>query len=331
MVLILQILLKKNKYEKDGSDFEDKINKIDKKIPDVSNLVTKSSLTAVENKIPDASSLATTHALTAVENKIPDVSSLATTSSLTAVENKIPDITSLVKKTDFNSKITEVEGKIPSISGLATTSGLTAVENKIPNVTSLVTIDGFDAKIKAISDRVTKIKSKDLLLDNELKKLKAFDTDYFVGANYFEGCDGVQNMLVFHVKNEFFGLNSSGNTQYCTWKSKGISDENFYYNGGSVATKLTRPMDVSFDSNQFFFQDPSKVLASFVVNVYICYKLLLKTINTDNALKNCFLVQWTLLDLIVLKILIILFTLGGELVLITMKHLIILKVAQLET
>ena len=31
MVLILQILLKKNKYEKDGSDFEDKISKVDKK------------------------------------------------------------------------------------------------------------------------------------------------------------------------------------------------------------------------------------------------------------------------------------------------------------
>ena len=29
----------KTKYEKDGSDFEDKIDKIEKKIPDVSNLV----------------------------------------------------------------------------------------------------------------------------------------------------------------------------------------------------------------------------------------------------------------------------------------------------
>ena len=31
--------VKKSKYEKDGSDFEDKISKIDKKIPDVSSLV----------------------------------------------------------------------------------------------------------------------------------------------------------------------------------------------------------------------------------------------------------------------------------------------------
>ena len=33
--------VKKNKYAKDGSDFEDKINKVDKKIPDVGGLVKK--------------------------------------------------------------------------------------------------------------------------------------------------------------------------------------------------------------------------------------------------------------------------------------------------
>ena len=34
----------KTKYKKDGSDFEDKITKIDKKIPDVSSLVKKNKL-----------------------------------------------------------------------------------------------------------------------------------------------------------------------------------------------------------------------------------------------------------------------------------------------
>ena len=38
------------KYEKDGSDFEDKINNIEKKIPDISNLFKKSALTAVERR-----------------------------------------------------------------------------------------------------------------------------------------------------------------------------------------------------------------------------------------------------------------------------------------
>ena len=34
----------KTKYEKDGSNFEDKISKIDKKIPDVSDLVKKNQI-----------------------------------------------------------------------------------------------------------------------------------------------------------------------------------------------------------------------------------------------------------------------------------------------
>ena len=36
--------VKKKIYEKDGTDFEDKINKIDKKIPDVTSLVKKNKI-----------------------------------------------------------------------------------------------------------------------------------------------------------------------------------------------------------------------------------------------------------------------------------------------
>ena len=66
------------KYEKNGSDFEDKINKIDQEITDVSDLVKNSALTAVENKTSNIGGLAATFALTAVENKTPDVGSLVT-------------------------------------------------------------------------------------------------------------------------------------------------------------------------------------------------------------------------------------------------------------
>ena len=87
----------------------------------------------------------------------------------------------MVKKTDFNSKITEVEGRIPSISGLATSSALTVVENKIPDIIGLVTKTDFDSELKAISDKVTKNKSKHLLVEIELKKLKTLDLSYFWG------------------------------------------------------------------------------------------------------------------------------------------------------
>ena len=40
------------------TDYNAKITEIENKIPDISNLATKTSLNTVENKIPDTSSLA---------------------------------------------------------------------------------------------------------------------------------------------------------------------------------------------------------------------------------------------------------------------------------
>ena len=65
-------------------------------------------ITEIKGKIPDISNLATKTALTTVENKIPDISNLATKTALTTVENKIPDTSSLVKKTDYNTKIADI-------------------------------------------------------------------------------------------------------------------------------------------------------------------------------------------------------------------------------
>ena len=162
----------------------------------------------------------------------------------------------LLKKADFDSTITEVEGKTPNISGLATNSSLTAVENKIPDITSLITKTDFDAKLKMNQkiQKITKNKSKDLLLHNELKKLKTFDVDYFEGRNYFEGGDGTQNMLVFQAKGEYFGRNNLGSTQYYTWKSKGTSDENFYYASRSIDKKLTKLHMLALVHTSFLFK-----------------------------------------------------------------------------
>ena len=49
---------------------------------------------------------------TELEKKIPDVSNLVTKTALTAVENKIPNVSSLVKKTDYNTKFTDIENKL---------------------------------------------------------------------------------------------------------------------------------------------------------------------------------------------------------------------------
>ena len=97
------------------TDYKSKITEIEGKIPDISNLATKTALSTVENKIPDTNNLATKTALTTVENKIPDTSNLATKTALTTVEDKIPDISSLFKKSDYNTKITGIENNIKKL------------------------------------------------------------------------------------------------------------------------------------------------------------------------------------------------------------------------
>ena len=44
-------MLKKNKYEEHGSDFENKISKIDKKVPDISSLVKKTEYNKLFTKV----------------------------------------------------------------------------------------------------------------------------------------------------------------------------------------------------------------------------------------------------------------------------------------
>ena len=118
-----------------------KLIKLRKKIPDVSSLETKRKVTTLVKNL---------------DNRIDEV------------KTKIPDISGLASKTE----LTDVENKIPDFSGLATASALTTVENKIPDITGLITKTDFDTKLKSVSNRVTNNKSKDILLDNELKKLK---------------------------------------------------------------------------------------------------------------------------------------------------------------
>ena len=112
----------RTKFTTDSNALDDKIDKIEKKISDIKGLATKSSVTRLITeqedyipdipKIPDISELASKTELTAIESKIPDVSDLATASALTAAENKIPDITSLITKTDFDAKLKKISDRV---------------------------------------------------------------------------------------------------------------------------------------------------------------------------------------------------------------------------
>ena len=61
----------------------------------------------------------------------------------------------------------------------------------------------FDAKLLSVNKKITANKTKQLLVKNELKKLKIFDSSYFIGKRHFEE-DGTQNYLIFQWKYRVF-------------------------------------------------------------------------------------------------------------------------------
>ena len=171
--------------------------------------------------------------VTEIEGKLPSISGLATNTALTAVENKMHDVSSLVKKTDDNKKISETENQVndhnhdkyittPEFSIMAPD----VFKTRLAAQTDLIRKPDVDSKVKGISDRVTKNKTKYVLVENELKELQRFDAAYFRGENHFEE-DCTQNYLVFQPMYRYFkriaGV-GSGNFIYL-WKFKGLSDE----------------------------------------------------------------------------------------------------------
>ena len=183
-----------------------KVNNID-----TSDFLLKTKYNAdktIRKKIPNVTDFVKKAKLTELENKIPDVGSLATKTALTAVENKIPSVSSLVKKIDYNTKITEIQNKFNNHNHgkYITTPEFNTLAVDVFNArlaqANLITKTDFDAKLSTLTRKITAYKSKNLLNENELNKLKTFDSSYFIGKSHFE--DVTQNYLVFQPTNRYF-------------------------------------------------------------------------------------------------------------------------------
>ena len=132
---------------------------------------------------------------------------------------------------------------------------------------------------KKNSDRVTSNKSKHLLVENELKKLKTFHSSYFKGKSHFEE-EGTQNYLVFQPMYKYFkkiaGV-GSGNYIYFL-KSKGLSDERLDANTASnysitpelrfYGTKIRVEFNVSC-----LKQDKVTYSHGTIVDIYMVYEI----------------------------------------------------------
>ena len=281
-------VVKKTVYDK----FVPKVNSID-----TSGFVLKTKndtdKSEIENKIPDTSSLVKKSdynaKITKIEDKISDVSSLATKTALTTVENKIPNISNLVKKTDYNTRIAEIEKKITDHNHdryIITTPEFNTLAASVFNArlaqANLVAKTDFDAKLSSLNREITKN-------ENELKKLKTFDSSYFRVKSHFEE-DGTQNYLVFQPINRYFIV--IANTDYVSsWK--GLSAETIKppaTSDNSLTPALSyydTKTRVNFTGSFLKHPKPSYT-HSAIVNIYILYELGASSPHRDDPrLKNC--------------------------------------------
>ena len=159
----------------------------------------------------------------------------------------------------------------------------------------MITKTDFDAKLSSLNRKITQNKTKHLLVENELNKLKTFDSDYFIGKSHFEE-DGTQNYLVFQPLNKYFKLIT--NTDYVSsWKSKGLSSESIKppttsdnsltpalsYYGTKTRVKFT---------GSCLKQSKISYTHGKIVNIYIVYELGASSSHiNDPTLKIVYLVQ----------------------------------------
>ena len=148
---------------------EKKIGDVDKKIPEVTGLVTT---TVLDTKIGE------------VEHQIPDTSALVTTTVLDTkigeVQKKIPDVSGFVKKADYNTKISDFGKKY------LTTFDYNKFAKEIldakikekglvdkSDISNLAKNSDLDAKLAA------RAKKADLKAEQDkTAKLQTFDSDY---------------------------------------------------------------------------------------------------------------------------------------------------------
>ena len=166
----------------------------------------------------------------------------------------------------------------------------------------MITKTDFDTKLKSVSDRVTNNKSKDILLDNELKNLKTrVDSSQKIELNdlqkeisfaggfisYTQNSNLVYECKVSSMRPSFSGIlywnpndiydNSNKNVLNSVQNTKNVSPDIKNTNG---------QLYVSFNGN-YFIQDPITI-PNNVINIYCVYQLdpISSTRNTDYTIQN---------------------------------------------
>ena len=250
----------KTKLASDVTTLENKIDTVDKKIPDISGLATKTSLNS------DLQTSTFNSKVTEVENKIRSADIIAKSENTKA--NTIrSDLTNYATKADVATDITTIK------SDYVTNASLTSQLNDLKIQYIATEVTGIDNKTKTNTSDILALKNKltqkeDTINENE--RGLSFNRGFF----FYMG----QSYLVYNYRMGSFGF---GSKDISEWKSTGIynyssrSNMNAFANSKNDLPNLKNDgrMHVYLSENHF---QQNKVIIpnnNNAINIYCVYKL----------------------------------------------------------
>ena len=259
----------RTKFAADTNSLDDKIDKVEKKIPDISGLAAKPSLsnylqtTTFNSKVTE-----TEGKIVTVEGKIPSITALATKAEVTAVENKIPSLVGYAKKSEVATDITAVRNDYVSNASLFCQLN----DLKVQHIAD---------EVKKVDDKAKKNASDILAFENRLKQKEDTVNENERGISFNRGFFFYmdQSYLVYECKMGSLQFTAGG--KIFVWKSAGIfnylGNSNIHTVGDSKGIlpelKNDGRMNVYFSGNHFQLNKVIVPNNNNVINIYCVYKM----------------------------------------------------------
>ena len=255
----------KTKLASDVTTLENKIDAVDKKIPDISGLATKTSLTSYLQTATFNSKI------TEVENKIKATDIIAKSANTKA--NTIrSDLSGYAKKADVAMDITAIKNDY------VTNASLSSQLNDLKGQHIATEVTGIDNKTKKNASDILALENKlphkgDTINENE-RELSMFRGFFF----YLQ-----QNHLVYECKVNSFIFD---NKKISKWKPTGIFNYSDYYSMKGIENTKKEMQILKNDERMYVYLQGSHfqqnnvltskhdhVINKNVINIYIVYKL----------------------------------------------------------
>ena len=250
----------KTKLESDVTTLENKIDTADKKIPDISGLATKTSLTSYLQTTTFNSKV------TEVENKI-KATDITAKSANTKANTIRSYLTGYAKKADVAADITAIK------SDYVTNASLTSQLNDLKSQHIATEVTTIDNKIKKNASDILALKNKLKQKEDTINKNErglSFARGFFFYVN--------QSYLVYNCRIESFRFAAN---RISAWKSTGILNYFDNSNMNAVGDTSGNSPDLKNDgrmhvylSGNYFKQNKTRIANNNnAINIYCVYKL----------------------------------------------------------